>query len=273
MRVDLHIHSTASDGRWSPEQLIHNVRQAHIDLFAIADHDTMANVLAVEAATHGNGLGFIRAVEISTMLNGHGFHIVGYGIAPDHPELLCVLSENRDKMERVDRQSIDRLIGAGYNISHEEYEAYKDDPSRGGWKALNLFIDRGFCSDVKDFFDRLFTGKLALTMPGFCPTEKAIRVIHDAGGKAICAHPAHSARHDPTHLDRLVEQGLDGLECHSPYHDQATIQRLVEYCQRRDLLVTAGSDCHGGFVDRALGQPKAYAGELNLGPLLEFVIR
>jgi predicted metal-dependent phosphoesterase TrpH len=273
MRVDLHIHSTASDGCWSPEQLIHNVRQARIDIFAIADHDTVANVLAVEAAVRGNRLGFIRAVEISTTLEGHHFHIVGYGIAPDHPELLHVLSENRDKMERVDRQSIDKLIGAGYDISHEEYEAYEDDPSRGGWKALNMFIDRGFCSDVKDFFGRLFTGDLALTMPRFCHAEEAIRVIHDAGGKAICAHPAHSARHDPTRLDWLVEQGLDGLECYSPYHDRATIQRLVEYCQRRDLLVTAGSDCHGGFVGRALGQPEAYADELNLGPLLEFVIR
>jgi predicted metal-dependent phosphoesterase TrpH len=273
MRVDLHIHSTASDGRWPPEQLIHSVRQAGIDLFAVADHDTIANVLPVEQAVHGSGLSFIRAVEISTMLDGHNFHIIGYGLDPHHPELLLKLSENREKMESINRQAIDKLRAAGYDISHEEYESYEDNPLRGGWKALNLFIDRGFCSDVKDFFGRLFAGDMALAMPGFTPSEEAIRVIHDAGGKAVCAHPGHSARHDLTCLDQLVDQGLDGLECYSPYHDRATTQRLLDHCRDRDLLITAGSDCHGGFVGRALGQPEAHADDLNLGTLLHHIIR
>jgi hypothetical protein len=176
-------------------------------------------------------------------------------------------------MESVDRQSIEVLMAAGYDISHKEYESYEDNPLRGGWKALNLFIDRGFCSDVNDFFGRLFTGDLALTMPRFASSEEAIRVIHDASGKAVCAHPAHSARHDLTCLDQLVDQGLDGLECYSPYHDQGTTQRLVDYCRTRDLLITAGSDCHGGFVGRALGQPEAHVDDLNLGTLLDHIIR
>lgn len=273
MRVDLHIHSTASDGRWPPEQLIHSVRRAGIGLFAVADHDTVANVLPVEQAVRGSGLGFIRAVEISTMLNGHNFHILGYGLDPHHPELLHLLSENRENMESMNRQAIEVLRAAGYDISHDEYESYEDDPLRGGWKALNLFIDRGFCSDVDDFFRRLFTGDMALTMPGFASSDEAIRVIHDAGGKAVCAHPAYSAQHDLTRLDQLVDQRLDGLECYSPYHDQATTQRLVGYCRARELLITAGSDCHGGFVDRALGQPEAHVDDLNLDALLDHIIR
>lgn len=273
MRVDLHIHSTASDGRWPPEQLVDQVRKAGIDLFAVADHDTVANVLPVQAAMRGSGLGFVRAVEISATLGGHGFHIVGYGIDPDHLPLQHLLAENQAKMEGVDLESIQKLVTAGYDISFEEYEQYENEPTRGGWKALNLFIDKGFCSDVRDFFGRLFTGDLTLDMPTFRPTEGVIRAIHDAGGLAICAHAGHTTRGDGALLDQLVEQGLDGLECYSPYHDRSTIQRLVAYCQSRDLLTSAGSDCHGGFVDRELGQPEAYAKDLNLGPLLEHVIR
>ena len=97
--------------------------------------------------------------------------------------------------------------------------------------------------------------------------------FHEAGGMAICAHAAHSARQDLAVLGQLVDLGLDGIECYSPYHDRATTHRLVAYCQAREVLITAGSDCHGGFAGRELGQPEAYAKDLDLGPLLEYVIR
>ena len=274
MRVDLHIHSTASDGRWRPEQLVKQVRQAGIDLFAVADHDTIANVRPVEDAVRGNGLGFIRAVEISTTFQGQLFHIVAYGINLEHPGLLRTLNENQDKMEGVDLQSIEKLIQAGYDISYKEYETYENDVSRGGWKALNLFIDRGICSDVRDFFGRLFVGDMSLVMPDFATPDQVVHVAHEAGGKAICAHPGNNIGPDNTPLlDRLVDRGIDGIECYSPYHDKATTQRFIDYCQRRDLLITAGSDCHGGSVGRALGRPGAYVDDLNLGPLLDYVIR
>ena len=131
MRVDLHIHSTASDGRWHPAPLVDQVRKTGIDLFAVADHDTVANVLPVQAAMRGSGLGFIRAVEISSMLNGHNFHVVGYGIDPRHPALERLLADNREKMEGVDLESIRKLVAAGYDISYQEYERYENDPTRG----------------------------------------------------------------------------------------------------------------------------------------------
>ena len=136
------------------------------------------------------------------------------------------------------------------------------------------FIDKGFCHSVKDFFDRLFAGDMALQMPSFAAPEEAVRVIHQAGGVAVCAHPGHSTRHGETVLlKRLLDCGIDGLECYSPYHDEETTQRFLRFCRRHNLLVTAGSDCHGGFVGRALGMPRACLGDLHLGPLLERVLR
>lgn len=273
MRVDLHIHTTASDGRWAPEQLVEQVRRAGIGLFAVADHDTVAHVTLVQDAVRGSGMAFLRAVEISSTLKGRHAHILGYGIDPEHPRLLDLLSQNRAMMEGVDQQSVQLLIDAGYDISHAEYEAYVDDPARGGWKALNLFIDRGFCRDVNGFFRELFVGDLALSMPAFADPRDATVTIREAGGVPICAHPGHSTRSNAEMLDQLVALGLEGLECFSPYHDDRTTHAMLAYCRQHDLLITAGSDCHGGFVGRALGEPETYLEDLTLGPLLDLVVR
>jgi predicted metal-dependent phosphoesterase TrpH len=274
MRVDLHIHSTASDGCWTPERLIDRVRRTGIGFFAVADHDTVANVRPTEALISGTGLAFARAVEISTTVHGRLFHILGYDIDPEDSALLRLLAKNRETMESIDQQSIHKLTTAGYEISMEEYERYEHDPTRGGWKALSLFIDRGFCSDVGDFFGRLFTGDMALVMPDFAPPGEVISTIQRSGGVAVCAHPGHSVRgSDLGSLDNLVALGLDGLECYSPYHDETLTRRLVAFARARDLLITAGSDCHGGFAGRTLGQPEVHLADLNLDPLLARVAR
>jgi len=269
MRVDLHIHTTASDGRWLPAQVVKQVRRAGLDLFAVADHDAVDSLRPVEALVRGTGPAFIPGVEVSTTLNGHLFHILGYGVDPDSPHLLTMLSENREKMESVDLQSIQKLKDAGHEISYADYERYENDVTRGGWKALNLFIDRGFCRDVRDFFGRLFVGEMALRLPVFASPQSAISLLHRSGAIVICAHPGYSAGEDGlSTLDQLVEHGLDGLECYSPYHDDRTTRQLTAYCRQRNLLITAGSDCHGGFAGRTLGQPQVDSEDLALGPLL-----
>ncbi|MBN1640697.1 MAG: PHP domain-containing protein [Anaerolineae bacterium] len=274
MRVDLHIHTSASDGRWSPEQVVDQVRREGIELFAIADHDTIDHVRPTEAHAAGAGLAFLRAVEISTTLHDYLFHILGYDIVPEDAQLLDLLARNRETMEQIDRQSIRKLIAAGYEISMDDYDRYEHDPPRGGWKALSLFIDRGFCTSVADFYGRLFSGDMALVMPPFAPPDEVISTIHRTGGIAICAHPGYSVRGDDLGmLDELIALGLDGLECYSPYHDRALTDRLIAFARARGLLITAGSDCHGGFAARALGQPEAYLRDLELGPLLSRAVR
>jgi predicted metal-dependent phosphoesterase TrpH len=273
MRVDLHIHTTASDGRWLPAQLVEQVRRAGIDLFAVADHDAVDSLRPIEDLVCGSGPAFIPGVEVSSTLEGRLVHLLGYGIDPDSLPLLAMLSENREKMDSVDLQSIQKLIDAGYPIGYDDYHRYENDVTRGGWKALNLFIDRGFCRDVHGFFGRLFVDDMALSMPVFVAPEAAIDLIHRSGGLAICAHPGYSVS-DEAHalLDQLAERGIDGLECYSPYHDSQMTRQLADYCRQRDLLITAGSDCHGGFAGRALGQPEVDSADLDLGPLPGFAI-
>ena len=273
VRVDLHIHSTASDGRWYPEQLVEQVAQTGIGLFAVADHDTVDSVRPAERLAMERGMAFIRAVEINATIEGQNVHILGYGITPEDPALQKMLAENRDRMHEVDLQSIQKLIDAGYPVSHEACEAYENDPSRGGWKALNYLIDEGICSGVKDFFGRLFAGDMAISFPDFAAPDDAVRTIHAAGGIAICAHPGFAIRSgNVALLKKLVDCGVAGFECYSPYHVADEIDYFLGYCQTRGLLITAGSDCHGGFVDRALGQPEAYLDDLELGPIAEMIV-
>lgn len=247
------------------------MRRAGIGLFAVADHDSIDSLRPIEALVRGIGPAFVPAVEISTTHDGYLFHLLAYGIPTDSPDLLALLSENREKMERVDLQSIQKLIDAGYAVSYEEYDRYENDVTRGGWKALNLLIDRGFCRDVDGFFQSLFVGDMALSMPAFAAPSAVIALVHRLSGVVVCAHPGYSVRNsERTTLDALVELGLDGLECYSPYHDTTTTARLVGYCRRQHLLITAGSDCHGGFAGRSLGQPSIDSADLVLGPLLDY---
>jgi predicted metal-dependent phosphoesterase TrpH len=123
-------------------------------------------------------------------------------------------------------------------------------------------------------FGQLFSGDMALTLPNFAAPDQAVRIIQRMGGTAICAHPGRCIRDGGIGLlEQLIDCGVAGLECYSPYHDEAMIHRCLAFCRRHDLLVTAGSDCHGGFVGRPLGEPEAHIDDLNLGPLLDYVIR
>jgi len=269
MRADLHIHTTASDGRWTPEQVVTEVQARGIGLFAIADHDSAASVPPAEALAQEAGLAFLRGVEISTLLDGQLFHVLAYGFDIGDPGLAALLLENRAKLDQQNDDIVHRLIAVGHGIDPDDYAAYEYDHARGGWKVLNFLIDRGFCTGPRDYFDKL-VNPLPTEWPTFPHPADAAAVIREAGGAPILAHPVASMRRmgitDET-LRSFVDFGIAGLECYSQYHDEATTRSLVDWCDRHDLLITGGSDSHGGFVGRELGVPVVDIADLRLGEL------
>ncbi|RLC84183.1 MAG: PHP domain-containing protein [Chloroflexi bacterium] len=275
MRADLHIHTVASDGCWPPERVVAEVKSRSIGLFAVTDHDTIASVPAAEALAREAGLAFLRGVEVSASLGGRLFHILAYGFDLESLALTALLHENRAKMEGFNGDIIHALIAAGYPIDADAYDAYEYDPTRGGWKGLNFLIDEGLCTGVRDFFDNLMAG-LSLEMPTFAHPAEAVAVIEQANGAPILAHPGMSLRRvglTAETLRPLLESGIAGLECYSQYHDDATIRFCLDWCARHDLLITGGSDCHGGFVGREVGVPLVDTADLRLGELEERIIR
>jgi hypothetical protein len=165
------------------------------------------------------------------------------------------------------------LIERGYPLSLEDYATYTWDRRRGGWKSVNFLIDRGICRNVQGYFE-LFASELAHPQPQFPSPEQVITTAQQAGGLLILAHPGALFYNglDEAHLDRLMDMGVEGLECYSFHHTPAQTEAFLAYCRARNLLITGGSDCHGGFAGRAIGVPPVRTPDLNLGPLQAKII-
>jgi predicted metal-dependent phosphoesterase TrpH len=271
LRADLHLHTTASDGCWTPEQLVEEVRQTGIGLFAVTDHDSLGSLRVTADLIRGSGLSFLPGAELSACMGGQLYHLLAYGIDPHDPTLNSLVLASNLRLQAASDDAIAMLVKAGFDITLDDYVAYDWDRRRGGWKALNFLIDRGFCRDVRSYFDELFVGRLAHPQADFPPPELLIAAAQNAGGLVVLAHPGARSYNGlgRERLDDLVDMGLSGLECYSMHHDAMTTLRFLEYCRGRDLLITGGSDCHGGLVQRSLGHPLVYAHELRLGPLQE----
>lgn len=274
MRADLHLHTTASDGCWTPEQLVAEVQRAGIDLFAITDHDSLESLADTAGRVRGSGLRFLPGVELSSCFDGQVYHLLAYGLDLADPELRTFVADNNARLAGASDQAVRLLAAAGYPISLDDYATYTWDRRRGGWKALNFLIDRGVCQNIRGYFDQVFVGDLAHPQADFPPPEQVIAMARRAAGVVILAHPGASFQNglDVERLDSLVEMGVQGLECYSFHHDVPTTRCLLDYCHRRNLLTTGGSDCHGGFVGRPLGVPPIRVGDLRLSVLVDRVI-
>ena len=272
-RADLHLHTTASDGRWPPEQLIDEVQRAGIGLFSVTDHDSLGSLPEVSQLVRGSGLCFLPGVELSTRLNGQVYHLLAYGFDATDSDLVALVAENNIRLTSADDVVVELLADAGYPVSTGDYADYCWDRRRGGWKALNFLIDQGLCRDTHDYFERLLRD-VDRPMPDFPPPEEIVSAVRRAGGAVILAHPGASFYGDLTvwQLDQLVDMGVAGLECYSFHHNDESTKGFVDYCLARNLLITGGSDCHGGLVGRSLGVPLIYSRDLKLGDLRDSAI-
>ncbi len=271
MKADLHIHTTASDGNWTPAELILEAQKAGLGAIAVTDHDSIANVAETYRLAKEAGLKFIPAAEICSTKNDICFHILGFGIDIANKNLLELLHHNEALLDQKDVDSIAMLERDGWDVSVKEFVNYTYDRRRGGWRSLAYLIDKGLCVDVVDFFKRIFTKEHDLAFPEFPPIPEIIKTIHEAGGVAICAHAA-SGFHGPgleKVLAMLKEEAFDGFECFHSGHDEASTQALLRYCKEKNLLISGGSDCHGTFAPgRYLGKPEVHVEQLYLPGLL-----
>ena len=172
MQVDLHIHSTASDGTWTPPEVVAAALAAGLGAIAVTDHDSVANVAATHELAVAAGLKFIPGAEICSTKDDFCFHILGYGIDVTNKRLLDLLEHNERLLNSKDDESIKMLIERGWPLDFEEFLRYDYDRRRGGWKALAFLQDKGLCGDVNDFFSRIFTKEHDLGFPVF-PSIKA----------------------------------------------------------------------------------------------------
>jgi 3',5'-nucleoside bisphosphate phosphatase len=245
LRIDLHIHSTASDGSLSPAAVVAAARTGRLDVVAIADHDTVGGVSEAQAAAVGS-VHVIPALELSTYHDGSEVHVLGYYVDPGNPTLLQYGTRAGNRRQERMRDMLERLDRVGVHVAYDDVLAAAGPraDSIGRPHLARALVRRGYVTTVSDAFDR-FIGDDG---PAFVPTRlinpaEAIELIHAAGGVAVWAHPRPDLL-EPE-LPRMRDWGLDGLECFRPRVGPAESDRIVSIAGRYGLFVTGGSDWHG----------------------------
>jgi predicted metal-dependent phosphoesterase TrpH len=243
-RVDLHLHSTVSDGLWSPTELVRQAAVAGIAILAVTDHDSTAGVGPALAAGREVGVGVLPAVEVTAWWEGQEFHVLGYGGDLNSSELQAFLAERRASRRRRVLKMLGRLRREGLPLSEEVLEAREAGASWGRAHLAAALVARGWVPNSQEAFRRyLAPGAAAYIPPEPFPPQEAIRSLRDAGAIPVLAHPVlHGVER---RLVDLVEAGLQGLECYHPQHSPPVVDYFLRQARRYGLIVTGGSDSHG----------------------------
>lgn len=247
--IDLHVHSSCSDGTFSPAELVSYAREKGLAAFALTDHDTTAGLAEAFAAAEGTGMEIIPGIEFSTEYCGRDIHIVGLDIDFEHPEFVEQLHDFRDSRNVRNRKMIRRLHEGGIDISeHQMRESFGDAVWTRAHFARYL-MDHGYVREMKEAFEH-YVGDHC---PYYVPREKvtpaqAVDLIFRTGGIPILAHPMQYHLNEEgirRLLSSLKEAGLMGAEAIYSTHsseEEAMIRRLTGDL---DLLISGGSDFHG----------------------------
>ncbi len=245
MRIDLHVHTTASDGLLEPAGLVKAVSGARIQIFSVTDHDTVDALSRVEALASAAGLVLIPGIELSAYWRKKEVHILGYFLDPKDERLLVFLRQMReDRRTRLDAM-LSRLWALGLKVDRDQVMALARDGNVGRPHLARVLVRQGFVVNTDEAFERY----LAEDRPAYVPrpdvpAQDAIRVIQAAGGLASLAHPGLHNRDEA--IPDLAAAGLDGIEVYHAKHSPGQCARFRKLAELHRLLVTGGSDFHGG---------------------------
>ncbi|HAF94510.1 MAG: hypothetical protein A2X34_04070 [Elusimicrobia bacterium GWC2_51_8] len=245
--INLHNHSTHSDGTLEPGALAREAARAGIKYFSLTDHDTVGGWAEIEPALKDAGINYCRGVELTTNFHDN-LHILGYGVDILNPEFLSGMAGYRQKrLERL-KKIVGLLRAQGLDVNFEELPA---DAGRtvGRPHIAELLKKKGIVKSRKQGFQQyIASGRPAYVPPSGPEVEDAIRAVKKAGGLAVLAHPG--VVKDVLDLPRWKDAGLDGIEAFYPAHTNVFTRELVTLAARYGLLVTAGVDFHGPGTDR-----------------------
>ncbi|MEP7309537.1 MAG: PHP domain-containing protein [Acidobacteriota bacterium] len=253
--IDLHTHTTASDGRCSPAELVARAAAAGVGVLSVTDHDTVAGCEPTAAACAAAQLEFVPGIEITAVRDGVDVHVLGYFMDVESPALAQFLALQReDRISRV-RAMVDLLRGFGMELDAEAIlkPAREDAAKSAGrpWVARAM-VEAGYVPTISDAFERwLGHGRPAFVPRRGTTPQAVIAQLREAGGIASIAHPG-LLEHDEW-LPTFVDAGLDAIEAYHSEHDATTTSRYVSFADKAGIAVTGGSDYHGDASHGALG--------------------
>ena len=251
--IDLQMHTTYSDGEWTPEQLVDYLVQEQFGLVAITDHDRVDTVPALQQLAFQKGLPILVAAEMSTSWRGEATDLLCYGFDPDQKELRVLAQDVLRRRQEIVQETYANLLQRGYTFPNQQeaprqpMELFVLLEKHGYWvdeeTSLKNVVDAGFSSATNDI-------------------AAVVEAVHRSGGVCLIAHPGRGngeMRYDVTLLDSLRQEvPIDGFEAHYPTHTTEQTAMYLEYAHKHDLLVSSGSDSH-----RPEHKPIKYRAELS----------
>jgi predicted metal-dependent phosphoesterase TrpH len=242
--IDLHMHTTASDGRLSPAELVARASSAGLTTISVTDHDTVAAIAEVTAAAAGAGIRVVTGIEVTAVDQGRDVHVLGYFIDPLSATLATVLEKQRAlRVTRV-REIAAKLAALGMPVDVDKVLVARPGSSVGRPQLARELVRGGHVASVQEAFDLwLGTGRPAFVERTGPSPAAIVDTIHDAGGIASLAHPGVTRRDDL--IAPLVQHGLDAIEAYHSDHTPEAQHTYLTMAKRIGTLVSGGSDFHG----------------------------
>ncbi len=248
-KIDLHVHTTASDGTMCPRDVVSLAAMLGLKAIAITDHDTRAGLQEAGEAGELLGVSIVPGIEISSDYKGKEVHILGYFLDPDKPQLQDYIQWVRDSRRQRNEKMIEKLQKKGYDITLSQLEETNPGATIGRPHMARRLMELGAVSSVKEAFRRyLDQGRSCFVPREFIPFQQGARLIRDCGGVAVLAHPLQYG-FDRATLDAFVQDAaaakFSGMEILYPGYTQGDMNKLYDLAEKYTLLPTGGSDFHG----------------------------
>jgi 3',5'-nucleoside bisphosphate phosphatase len=255
VRIDLHVHSNASDGTDTPAEVARRAHAAGLDVFALTDHDTQAGIAAARASLTP-GLTLIPGMELSSGLDGRSVHLLAYLFDPDDPALAAEAERVRDDRTYRARAMVDLLAALGTGVSWAQVEAIADGAVVGRPHIARALAQAGAVETPADAFtdEWIADGGRAFVERYAPDVARAVTLVRAAGGVPVLAHPRSPGYEvGDEAIAALAEAGLAGIEVFHLDHDEAERARLTRLARSLGLISTGGSDDHGSYNEHGLG--------------------
>lgn len=278
MLVDLHIHTYYSDGTMSPKEVVADAKRKNLGIISITDHDVLDSYEEFKAEAEKVGIIPIRGVEIDAIFEGHLVHLLAYKFN-DNEKFFELINNAKEKLLETSIELIRKMENDYDNISLEDYNSYEYDRKKGGWKGIHYLLERNITEGLFDgvkYYGKYECGHEKFEFPS---VKEVCDITHEAGGYVVLAHPCNYYK-DKTRdeilekFEILKELGIDGIECYYPANSDLMTETSLEFCNKNNMIITAGSDGHGDFgavskgVEYYIGAINKDSSVLNINKLL-----
>jgi predicted metal-dependent phosphoesterase TrpH len=249
--IDLHMHTSASDGLFTPSEIVENSLKLGLQAIAITDHDTVDGYVEAAQMVDASVMEVVPGVELSSNYKGSDVHLLGYYIDHQNPEFVKKILKFRQSRYERGESMVARLNELGLNLSMDTVKTIAGDSSLGRPHVADALLREEFVQT----YDEAFARYLGYHAPAYVPkrvltSPQAIDLIHLIRGVAVLAHPG-TLRHDEFIPD-LLEMGLDGIEAYHSQHNRGDVTRYKNMARKLGIIYTGGSDCHGPRKGKSL---------------------